>query len=135
MKDQNKLYKWKQQFEINSKIVDVQNKGDNEHIYECEIGRGKAAKIIGKTFATKIKAGTGDIITVSVDSIQFDKDAGKYTWYTPKVIAVRKDKKLPDPISTVKKIVVERKSAARSKNIITLTEVIPKLKRADFDHE
>lgn len=133
VRDQDKLYKWKQQFELDCKVAAAASKDGGGYVYTCEIGRGKDAQEVGKTFATKIEAKVGNIITVSVDSVRYNKDKGTYSWYAPKVIALRKDKKLPDPLSTVKKIAETRGSEPKSRNIISLTEVIPKLKRADID--
>jgi len=131
--DQKFLYKWKQQYEVDVRVAKVTDKKGGGYVYSCEIGRGKNVKTIGETFATKIKAAVGAIITVSVDHVRYDKDADRYSWFAPKVIALRDDKKTPDPISTVKKMARVHGSDNGSRNIITLTEVIPKLKRAAVD--
>ncbi len=133
--DEKLIYKWKRQFELDCRVSEVDEKKGGGFVYTCEIGRGKNVQEIGKTFATKIKAKKGDIVTVSVDHVRYDEKEGKYSWFAPKVTRLRKDKKLPEPLSTVKRIAEKKDNGERSANIITLTEVVPKLKRADISKE
>jgi len=132
--DEKFLYKWKQQYEVDARVTKVANKEGGGWVYTCEVGRGQNVKTIGQTFATKLKAAVGDIIQVSVDHVRYDKEKDRYSWFAPKVISLRADKKLPDPLSTVKKM-ARVSTGPESRNIITLTEVIPRLKRADLDVE
>lgn len=133
--DQKLLYKWKQQYEVDAKVAIVKDKKGGGFLYSCEVGRGKNVRPIGDTFATKIKAAVGQIIQVSVDHIRYDKENDRYSWFAPKVIALRSDKRLPDPLSTIKKMARVTGSEPKSKNLITLTEIIPRLKRAAVDVE
>ena len=135
LKGQCKLYGWEQQLKIACRVTKVNPKEEGGFIYECEVGRGNDAQEIGKTFATKLSAKVGDVIVASVDSIRFDPDTNKFSWFTPRVISLSEDKTIADPISTVKRIAEIKKSENRTENIITLTEVIPKLKRGDIKFE
>ena len=135
LNDQSKLYEWKQQLFINCRVAKAIPKDTGGVIYECEIGRGNAVLSIGKTFPTELSANEGDVIKVSVDSVRYNEETEKYTWIAPKVISLKTDKKLADPVSSGKRIADMRKSEDRSKNIITLTEVLPKLKKASIDFE
>ena len=98
----NGWYKWKRQFTIDVKVTTVEKK-EGGYIYTCEAGGG----VIGKTYVTKIEAKVGDIITVSVDHIT-KKDGGDFTWYAPKVTALRKDKSTPDTAAVLEKMAAEK---------------------------
>lgn len=132
--DAAKIFEWKSQFELDCRVREVEKKEGEGFAYTCEIGRGKDLQQIGKTFVTKVEAKVGQIIQVSVDSVRFNEDEKSYSWTASKVLALRLDKKVADPITTVKKIAVV-KPAGRDTNVITLSEVIPKLKKADVAHE
>lgn len=134
-KAQAETYKWKQPFEIDCRVAKANEESEGGFTYECEIGRGTAVKSIGKTFVTKLSVKIGGIVTVNVDSIRYDSDNDIYTWFTPVVTAYLPDKKLADPISVVKRLAEVRKSGGRSKNIISLAEVVPKLKKTLIDFE
>ena len=116
------IYKYKNQSEVDC-IVKKVNKKENGQTYECAVGSGETEKTIGTTYITQVEAGIGDILVVSVDYITKKEDG--YTWYAPKVISKRDDKKTPDPISTIEKII--KKTEAGSKNIIDLQQVINRL--------
>lgn len=127
------LYKYKRQFEVDAKVTRIQEKKGGGFVYTCEVGRGKEAEKIGETFATKIKAAVDDIITVSVDKVTLDEKSGKYSWFAPKVLKRRPDKKQPDPISTIRRIAVKKgEGEGENSNVVTLGEVLPKLMRADI---
>jgi hypothetical protein len=116
------IYKWKRQADVDAKVKTVHGtKGS--YTYSCEVGIGDEAQVIGTTYVTSIEAKVGDILKVSVDHVT-EKD-GKYTWYAPKVIALRTDKTEPDPIATLKKIAEKGGPAKRAKHM--LSEIIPKL--------
>lgn len=83
---------------IDAKVTAV-GKKEAGYIYTCEAGGG----VIGKTYVTKIEAKVGDIIAVSVDHIT-KKDGGSFTWYGPKVTALRKDKSIPDTAAVLEKM-------------------------------
>jgi hypothetical protein len=95
-------HKWKRQFTIDAKVT-VIGKKEGGYIYTCEAGGG----VIGKTYATKIEAKEGDIIAVSVDHIT-KKESGGFTWYAPKVTALRKDKNTPDTAAVLEKMAAEK---------------------------
>lgn len=94
-------YKWKRQLTIDAKVTAVEKK-EGGYIHTCEAGGG----VIGKTYVTKIAAKVGDIITVSVDHIT-KKESGGFTWYAPKVTALRKDKSKPDTAAVLEKMAAE----------------------------
>lgn len=129
--DEKLLWKWKKQYHVDALVIELQEKKGGGNVYTCEVGRGKEATVIGNTYATKITAIVGQIITVSVDSVRYDPDTAKYSWIAPKVVALRQEKKLPDPLSTLRKIADLRKKD--SSYLLTLTEILPKLKRAPVD--
>jgi hypothetical protein len=122
----NDVMKWKRQYQIDVTASARKDKDGGGYVYSCDIGRGKDKQPIGDTFATKIKAEPGETLTVSVDYLLFDEKTGKYSWFAPKVIAGR-GKKVPDPLSLAKRIAEIKNSA----QMITLTDVIPRLKKAE----
>ncbi len=128
-------FKWKSQTNVDGKVTKREMKEGGGFVYTVEVGRGKEAQQIGKTFATSVKANVGQIIEVSVDKVT--ETNGKFTWFAPKVITLRLDKTEPDPISTLKKIAVKKGEGEPEKkemdNVITLGEIIPRLKKMDRD--
>jgi len=138
-KEENDLiWKWKQQYELECKVMEVEKKIDGGNIYSCAIGRGKDEQHIGKTFPTKIEAEINDIITVSVDYVKKNKDKNnknKYSWFAPKVIAKRNDKKIAEPLSTIARIADEWNDAEKTEKRIELGKVLPALKTLSITKE
>ena len=124
------LYKFKNQFEVDCKVNEKEKKEGGGFIYTCESGAGAKRQTIGKTFPTSIDAKKGDIIRVSVDKVTKSKE-GNFTWFAPKVLNLREDKKIPDPISTIEKISVQKgagENANLAGNVIMLGDIVPRLK-------
>jgi len=134
-RDQKSLYKWKQQSELDVRVKSVMVNTGGGYIYTCEVGRGTNVQVIGATYTTTIKALIGNILQVSVDHVRYDKPKNNYSWFAPKVVALRADKKLPDPLSALRALALVKGSEPKSRHIITLTEVLPRLKRAALDLE
>ncbi len=125
---EKETFKWKIQSEVDCEVLKREEKDGGGFVYTCGVGSGDQAQEIGKTFATSIKADKGAILRVSVDKVTKD-DEGNFTWFAPKVLERRDDKKNPDPISTLDKIAV-RKGAGepdQDSNVITLGQVTSKL--------
>lgn len=128
-RDTKLLYKWKKQDEVDAKVLSRKSKEGGGYVYSCAVGRGDNEQKIGETFATSIDASKGNILTVSVDRVTYDKKKDAYTWYAPKVTALRGDKKHPDPLSTLKRIAFRKGGDdPKDTNVVTLGEVIPRLK-------
>jgi len=75
-----------------------------QFVYVCEIGSPKEGySIIGKTFATDIKAEKGDILRVSV---QMMRRIGpkKFTWVIPRVVQLMEEMKEPDGFDVAERI-------------------------------
>jgi hypothetical protein len=120
------LWKWKRQSEVDAVVEKIATREGGGYVYTCGVGSKEERQTIGNTFPTKIRAAVGDVITVSVDKVTYDEATKKYSWYVPKVVARRADKKAPDPISVLKRIAV-KKGAGESKNVVTLGDIVPRL--------
>ena len=127
--DAGKYFKFKRQSVIDALVKSVHDDKGGAYTYECEVGTADEREVIGTTYATSIKAAVGDIIEVSVDHVTYDTASHKVSWYAPKVISVRADKKQPDPLSTIERIAAARDHASMSTNVIQLGDVVPRLKR------
>jgi hypothetical protein len=111
----NKIFKWKKQVDIDARVIGIEKKQGGTFIYECEIGNGSDRKKIGKTYVTSVVAAEGDIIYVSADYVTYDEKEDRYTWYAPKVVEVRKEKKEAEPISSVKRMAEKKENKPSSK--------------------
>ena len=109
-RDGSSWFKWKRQQEIDALVTKKETKEAGTFIYTCAIGTRQKPIEIGKTYATKVEAEEGDIIRVTVDHVS--KTAEGYSWYAPKVLGKRSDKKEPDPIAVVERLAKMRKKGA-----------------------
>jgi hypothetical protein len=110
--DPQDWYKWKRYFELDVLVQgDEKNKGGSYN-YACAVGSRSNPIPIGTTYSTKVEAQVGDIIRVRVDYITKSDD--RFTWYAPKVLDRRSDKKEPDPISVLERMIDQKASADRS---------------------
>lgn len=75
--------------------------------------KGSIYSIIGKSFNTKIAAEIGDIIRVTVKSINKIGDK-VYHWFHPQVLEKREDKTKPDPLETAQTIYETEKKKQRA---------------------
>jgi len=124
------MYEWATQKEIDVRVT-KKNGEAGAWSYDCEAGRHAECQGIGATYNTDKAAEVGDVLRVSVDRVTLEGE--KYMWHTPRVVEVTR-KKIPDPISTLKRI-ADIKPEPRSQNIITLTEIVPKLKKGNIEKE
>ena len=124
------MYKWKHQVELDVRVKEAHAKSGGGFTYTCEIGNGSDAQVIGETYATAKEAKAGDILQVSVDHVTLKDD--KYTWYAPKVVSVREDKREADPLSVVSRIAERKTSAKKSHDVgglrVDLGTVVSRLK-------
>lgn len=125
-KDESKIFKWTSQNEVDCRVVGKNEKEDG-FIYTCEIGRGKKVVPIGNTYSSSINVAINSILTVSVDHVNYDKEKDEYSWFAPKVIALRKDKKEADLLLTIKRISILKEldsidNAASSDKIVPEAE-------------
>lgn len=132
--------KMKVSYDIDSLVVGIKKEGDTYN-YICAIGpitgveeaesapldsakgkkfvkwKGKIYSVIGKTFNTKTEAKLGQILRVSVKTINKIDDK-VYHWFHPQVLEAREDKTTPDPLNTAETIrkasTEQRKSLSES---------------------
>jgi hypothetical protein len=129
------VYKYKRQYVLDVKTTAKKGREGGGFVYTCEVGRGTDATEIGETYTTKKDVPVGTVLAVSVDKVSESPDKpGTYTWTAPKVIGDRPDKKQPDPLSVVKRIVADSHkpdsgSAESRSHAIQLGDVLPRLKR------
>lgn len=66
--------------EVHVKVVDVERNAAGAYIYTCALRNGY---IIGRTYATSLKAKKGDVLSVAVAEIKYDEKTGRLTWDNP----------------------------------------------------
>jgi bifunctional non-homologous end joining protein LigD len=131
----DQIWKWKQQYELDVVVEGVQEKeGADAWMYTCAVGISGNRITIGETYSTAIKASKGDILRVSVDYVVHDKESGSYSWYAPKVVEKRGDKKRPDPLKSVERIAMVTADRQKQQNeLVLLGDVVPALKRVTLE--
>jgi|GEM_PF-968576 len=114
--------KYKNTFSIDAKVVAVQQvKKAESWNYLCVIGNENCGEgvPIGRTYNTAIKAEKGDIIKVEFVNLSryTDPDSGMiwFNWWSPHVIALRSDKKVPDTVNTANKLVEASSGTVKEK--------------------
>ena len=109
--DQKDWYKWKRHFELDVLVTGVEKNKGGSYNYMSTVGSRSNPVLIGTTYSTSVQAKAGDIIRVRVDYVT--KSDNRFTWYAPRVLDKRSDKKEPDPISVLERIIGEKTSADR----------------------
>lgn len=102
--------KYKNTYSIDAEVKEIHSvKGSETWNYLCSIKDGNRDVPIGRTYNTSIKLNTGDIVKVEFVNLNkyFDDRIRKkwYSWWSPRVIMAREDKKLPDTTATADKLV------------------------------
>jgi hypothetical protein len=117
--DRKNWYKWKRHFELDVLVKGVEKNKGGSYNYLGAVGSRTNLVPIGTTYSTSVQAKVGDIIRVRVDYVtksptkrDFD-DEDRFTWYAPRVLEKRSDKKEPDPISVLERMIDEKMSAVR----------------------
>lgn len=129
--------KMKVSYDIDCLVVGI-NKEGSTYNYICAIGpvtgveeaesapldsskgkkfvkwKGKIYSVLGKTFNTKAEAKLGQILRVSVKTINKIEDK-VYHWFHPQVLEAREDKTTPDPLNTAETI--RKASAEQQKSL------------------
>jgi len=105
-------YKWKRHFELDVLVTGVEKNKGGSYNFTCAVGTGANPIPIGTTYSTSLKAEVGDIIRVRVDYVTTNDD--RFTWYAPRVLGKRSDKKEPDPLSVLERMVDQRTTAVHS---------------------
>ncbi|MCK4223934.1 MAG: ATP-dependent DNA ligase [candidate division Zixibacteria bacterium] len=107
--DEESWYKWKRYFELDVLVMGVEKNKGGSYNYTCAVGTKANPIPVGSTYSTSIQAKPGDIIRVRVDYVTRVDD--RFTWYAPRVLDKRSDRKEPDPISVLERMIDEKKSA------------------------
>ncbi len=112
--DHRAWYKWKRHHELDVLVTGVEKNRGGSYNYACAVGSRSDPILIGTTYSTSVQAKVGDIIRVRVDYVTKSDD--RFTWYAPRVLDRRSDKKEPDPISILERMstVHSRQSTSRA---------------------
>jgi hypothetical protein len=125
--DHKAWYKWKRHFELDVLVTDVEKNKGGSYNYTCAVGSRSDRVSIGTTYSTSVQAKVGDIIRVRVDYVTKSDD--RFTWYAPRVLDKRSDKKDPDPVSVLENMIQKKTSADRRR-----LSAAENLKAADGGH-
>jgi len=109
-------YKWKRYLELDVLILGVQENKGGSYNYTCAVGTRVNPVTIGTTYSSSIQAKTGDIIRVRVDYVTKVED--RFTWYAPRVVDRRSDKKEPDPVTVLEKMSTVRSPSTAAKTLV-----------------
>jgi hypothetical protein len=111
-------YKWKRHFELDVLITSVQENKGGSYNYACAVGSRINPIPIGTTYSTSIQAKKGEIIRVRVDYVT--KQNERFTWYAPRVMDLRSDKKEPDPVSVIENMSTVHGRQSTAKSLLTV---------------
>jgi hypothetical protein len=101
--DSDLWFKWKKEYQLDVLVTKViKNKGGSFN-YLCAVGSRDNPLPIGTTYSTNIEAEVGKILRVRVDYVTKDEDG--FSWYAPSVLDKRGDKKEPDPVSVLERMI------------------------------
>jgi hypothetical protein len=107
--DQKDWYKWKRHFELDVLVTGVEKNKGGSYNYASAVGSRSNPVPIGTTYSTSVQAKVGNIIRVRVDYVTKVDD--RFSWYAPRVMDKRSDKKEPDPVSVLERMIDERMPA------------------------
>lgn len=102
-------FKWKRYLELDVLVDGVEKNKGSSFNYSCAVEAENGQIRIGNTYSTSIPARPGEVIRVRVDRVT--KDGGRFFWHAPKVLDKRLDKKDPDPVSVLERMVDGKPSA------------------------
>jgi hypothetical protein len=101
--DSDLWFKWKREYQLDVLVAKViKNKGGSFN-YLCAVGSRENPLPIGTTYSTNIEAEVGEILRVRVDYVTKDEEG--FSWYAPSVLDKRGDKKEPDPVSVLERMI------------------------------
>ena len=107
--DGQNWYKWKRHLELDVLVTGVEKNRGGSFNYTCAVETEDGPILVGNTYSTSIPARQGEVIRVRVDRVT--KDGDRFFWHAPKVLDKRSDKKDPDPVSVLERMVERRPSA------------------------
>lgn len=101
--DSKDWFKWKKNFQLDCLVTKViENKGGTFN-YLCALGPREVPFLLGTTYSTNIRADAGEILRVQIDYLTKTKDG--FTWHAPKVLDKRMDKKEPDFVLVLERMI------------------------------
>jgi hypothetical protein len=107
-------YKWKRHLELDVLVTGAERNKGGTCNYTCAVGTSEGSTAIGNTYSTPVAAQVGEIIRVRVDYVI---EAGEgFTWHAPRVLYRRPEKKEPDPISVLQRMIGREMSADRRRS-------------------
>ena len=113
-------YKWKRYFELDALITSVQENKGGSYNYTGAVGSRINPVPIGTTYSTSIQAKKGEIIRVRVDYVT--KTNERFTWYAPRVMDLRSDKKEPDPVAVLERMSADHRPQSAAKPLSATDE-------------
>jgi hypothetical protein len=113
--NQESWFKWKRHFELDVLVTGVDKNKGGSYNYTCAVGSRSNPVLIGTTYSTIVQAKVGEIIRVRVDYVT--KSDERFTWYAPRVLDRRSDKKEPDPVSVLERMSADRGRQSAAKNL------------------
>jgi hypothetical protein len=116
--DEESWYKWKRHFELDVLVMGVEKNKGGSYNYTCAVGTRAKPIHIGTTYSTSLTAEVGDIIRVRVDYVTTNDD--RFTWYAPRVLGRRSDKKEPDPLSVLESMSTVHGPQSTAKSLKTV---------------
>jgi len=101
--DSSGWLKWKKERELDVLVTKVIRNKSGSYNYVCSVGSRSKPIPIGTSYSTNMEAKTGNIIRIKVDYV--NKNDQGYSWYAPRVKDLRGDKKEPDPVSVLERMI------------------------------
>ncbi len=106
--DNQSWYKWNRHLELDVLVTGVERNKGGSFNYHCALESRENPLRIGITYSTYIQARQGDIIRVRIDYAK--KTGDGFTWHAPRVLDIRSDKRGPDPVAVLERIIGQTKS-------------------------
>ena len=110
--DNQDWYKWKRHLELDVLVTGVEKNKGGSFNYTCAVETEAGPIRIGSTYSTSVQARQGEIIRVRVDCVT--REGGRFAWNAPKVLGKRSDKKEPDSVSVLERMIERKPSADHS---------------------